>query len=383
MSHSNTVLSQLLKFVPRHEFEKLAKAHHSGRAFRSASRWSQFVCLATAQLSGRNSLRDIVENMSAQAHRLYHLGSAKLTRSNLSRINENKPHQLYQALFSKLLKQCQSQTSGHRFKFKNPLYSLDASTIDLCLSVFPWAEFRSTKGAIKLHVGLNHDAYLPEFVTISDGRCADITAGRKLNFPKGSIIAMDRGYVDYGWFKQLNDKGIYFVTRLKRNAKYRVIERHNVRKSSGVTSDQVIEFTSIQVAKSCPIRLRRIGYRDNATGKHYVFLTNQFKLSATTIAAIYKERWQIELFFKWIKQNLKIKSFIGTSKNAVLTQIWVAMCVYLILAFIKLRSKLNKSLQQMIRLLQMNLFEKRDLIALLRGDPPGHIYLNPNQLRLV
>ena len=383
MSHSNTVLSQLLKFVPRHEFEYLAKNHHSGRSFRTASRWSQFVCLATAQLSGRNSLRDIVENMSAQAHRLYHLGSAKLTRSNLSRINESKPYELYEALFTRLLSQCQSQTRGHRFKFNSPLYSLDASTIDLCLSVFPWANFRSTKGAIKLHVGLNHDAYLPEFVSISDGSCADITAGRKINFPKGSIIAMDRGYVDYTWFKQLNDKGIYFVTRLKRNAKYRVVKRHDVLKSSGVTSDQVIEFTGIQVSKKCPIRLRRIGYRDSLTGKHYVFLTNQFKLSATTIAAIYKERWQIELFFKWIKQNLKIKSFIGTSKNAVLTQIWISMCVYLILAFIKIRSKVSKSLQQMLRLLQINLFEKRDLIALLRGDPPDRNQFNSNQLVLM
>ena len=383
MSHSNTILSQLLKFVPRHEFESLAKTHHSGRAFRSASRWSQFVCLAMAQLSGRSSLRDIVENMSSQVHRLYHLGSTRLTRSTLSRINENKPHQLYEALFSKLLTQCQSQTTGHRFRFKNPLYSLDASTIDLCLSVFPWAEFRSTKGAIKLHVGLNHNGYLPEFVTMSDGRCADITAARRIDFPKGSLIAMDRAYIDYSWFKQLNDKGVYFVTRLKRNAKYRVIERHDVRKASGVTSDQMIEFTGIQIAKSCPIRLRRIGYRDPLTGKHYVFLTNQLKLSATTIAAIYKERWQIELFFKWIKQNLKIKSFIGTSRNAVLTQIWVAMCVYLILAFIKLRSKLSKSLQQMIRLLQMNLFEKRDLMALLRGVPPDRNYINPNQLLLV
>jgi len=229
MSHCNTVLSQLLKFVPRHEFERLAKQHHSGRAFRSASRWSQFVCLATAQLSGRNSLRDIIENMSAQAHRLYHLGSAKLTRSNLSRINENKPYQLYEALFARLLKRCQSQTAGHQFRFNNPLYSLDASTIDLCLSVFPWADFRSTKGAVKLHVGLNHNGYLPEFVTISEGRCADITVGRTLNFPKGSIIAMDRGYVDYGWFKRLNDKGIYFVNRLKRNARYQVIERHKVK----------------------------------------------------------------------------------------------------------------------------------------------------------
>ena len=383
MSHSNTILSQLLKFVPRHEFEYLAKQHHSGRAFRSASRWSQFVCLATAQLSGRSSLRDIIENMSAQAHRLYHLGSAKLTRSNLSRINENKPYRLYEALFARLLKRCQSQTTGHQFRFNNPLYSLDASTIDLCLSVFPWADFRSTKGAVKLHVGLNHNGYLPEFVTISEGRCADITVGRTLNFPKGSIVAMDRGYIDYGWFKQLNDNGIYFVTRLKSNARYRVIKRHKVNKQSGITSDQVIEFTGAQISKTCPIRLRRIGYRDAQTGKHYVFLTNQFKLSANTIAAIYKDRWQIELFFKWIKQNLKIKSFIGTSKNAVMTQIWIALCIYLILAFIKLRSKLSKSMQQILRLMQMNLFEKRDFMALLRGDPPEREYINPNQMALL
>lgn len=383
MSHSNTVLSQLLKFVSRHEFESLAKQHHSGRAFRSASRWSQFVCLATAQLSGRSSLRDIVENMSAQAHRLYHLGSARLTRSNLSRINEKKPYQLYEALFLRLLKQCQSQTNGHRFRFKNPLYSLDSSTIDLCLNIFPWAEFRSTKGAVKLHVGLNHDGYLPEFVSISDGRCADITSGRMLNFPKGSIVAMDRGYIDYGWFKQLNDNSIYFVTRLKRNARYRVVERNCVDKNSGITSDQMIEFTGANASTACPIRLRRVGYRDAQTGKRYVFLTNQFKLSARTIAAIYKDRWQIELFFKWIKQNLKIKSFIGTSKNAVMTQIWIALCVYLTIAFIKLRSKLSKSLQQMLRLLQMNLFEKRDLMALLRGEPPERNCINPNQMALL
>jgi len=173
------------------------------------------------------------------------------------------------------------------------------------------------------------------------------------------------------------------VTRLKRNAKYRVIQRYGAPKGSGVTSDQTIEFTGVQTAKTCPIRLRRIGYRDPITGKHYVFLSNQFKLSAATIAAIYKERWQIELFFKWIKQNLKIKSFIGTSRNAVLTQIWVAMCVYLILAFIKLRSKLSKSLQQILRLLQLNLFEKRDLMPLLRGEPPELKQHNPNQFMLL
>ena len=369
MPHCNTIFSQILKLVPRHEFETLAKQHHSGRSFRTASRWSQFVTLAMAQLAGRISLRDIVENVSAQAHRLYHLGSAKLTRSNLSRINEDKPYALYEALAGKLLNRCQRMAPGHKFRFKNPLYSLDASTIDLCLSVFPWASFRSTKGAIKLHVGLNHDGYLPEFVTITEGKTSDVEMVRTLTFPSGSIVVVDRGYNDYDWYNQLTEKGIFFVTRLKANAQYRVINRQPVLKNKGLTSDQTIRLTSIQAAKKCPSRLRRVGYRDIDTGKHYIFLTNNFKLAARTIADIYKARWQVELFFKWIKQNLKIKSFIGTSKNAVMTQIWIAMCVYLLLAFIKFQSKMNKTMQQILRLLQLNLFEKRDLMALLRGDP--------------
>jgi len=372
MAHNNTVFSQLLKLVSRHEFESLAKLHHSGRSFRTASRWSQFVTLMMAQLAGRNSLRDIVENISAQSHRLYHLGSAKLSRSNLSRMNNDKPYALYEALFGKLLNRCQGLVPGHTFRFKNPLYSLDASTIDLCLSVFPWADFRTTKGAVKLHVGLNHAGYLPEFVTVTEGKKHDVTVGRTLKFPKGSIVAMDKGYNDYAWYKQLTDKGIFFVTRLKTNARFRVVSRRDVTKSQGLTSDQTIEFTGAQTAKKCSIPLRRIGYRDAETGKRYVFLTNNFKLSAKTIADIYKARWQVELFFKWIKQNLKIKSFVGTSKNAVMTQIWIALCVYLLLAFLKFQSKLHKSMQQILRLLQLNLFEKRDLMALLRGDPvPG------------
>jgi hypothetical protein len=380
MAHYNTVFSQLLKLIPRHEFETLAKQHHSGRSFRKASRWSQFVTMAMGQLSGRKSLRDIVENVSAQTHRLYHLGSAKLSRSNLSRINENKPYALYEALFGKLLKRCQGVAPGHQFRFKNPLYSLDASTIDLCLSVFPWAKFRTTKGAVKLHVGLNHAGYLPEFVTLTEGNKHDVTIGRILNFPKGSIVAIDKAYNDYTWYNHLTSNGIYFVTRLKSNAKYRVIDRREVLQNKGLTSDQTIEFTGLQTAKKCPVQLRRIGYRDPDTGKHYVFLTNHFKLAARTIADIYKARWQVELFFKWIKQNLKIKSFVGTSKNAVMTQIWIALCMYLLLAFLKFQSKLTKSMQQILRLLQLNLFEKRDMMALLRGDPPPDTVADPNQM---
>jgi len=383
MSHYNTVFSQLLKLIPRHEFESLAKQHHTGRSFRTASRWSQFVTMSMGQLCGRNSLRDIVENISAQAHRLYHLGSAKLSRSNLSRINEGKPYALYEALFGKLLHRCQKIAPGHDFRFNNPLYSLDASTIDLCLSVFPWADFRTTKGAVKLHVGLNHAGYLPEFVTVTEGNRHDVTIGRILKFPKGSIVAIDKGYNDYTWYKQLTEKEISFVTRLKTNAKFRVVCRRDVLKSKALTSDQTIEFTGPQTAKKCPIQLRRIGYRDPETGKRYVFLTNNFKLAAKTIADIYKARWQVELFFKWIKQNLKIKSFVGTSKNAVMTQIWIALCIYLLLAFLKFQSKLKKSMQQILRLLQLNLFEKRDLMALLRGDPPRDSLPDINQMALL
>lgn len=383
MAHCNTILSQILKLVPRHEFDTLAKHHHSGRRFRTASRWSQFVSLTMAQLSGRNSLRDIIDNMSAQAHRLYHLGSTKLSRSNLSRINKDKPYSLYEALFGKLLVRCQMIAPGHHFRFKNPLYSLDASTIDLCLSMFPWADFRTTKGAIKLHVGLNHKGYLPEFVTITEGKKHDVTVGRMLNFPKGSIVAIDKGYNDYAWYNTLTHKGIFFVTRLKSNAKHRIIDRRSILKGKGLTCDQTIEFSGSQTAKKCPIELRRIGYKDPQTGKHYVFLSNNFHLCAKTIADIYKARWQVELFFKWIKQNLKIKSFIGASKNAVMTQIWIALCVYLLLAFLKFQSKLDKSMQQILRLLQLNLFEKRALMTLLRGDPPNDKLPNVNQIALL
>jgi len=372
LAHHNTVFAQLLKFVPRHEFEALANQHHEGQKLRKMSRWSQFVALSLAQLSGRSSLRDIVSNLSAQSAKLYHLGSSQVTRTSLARVNERQPHMLYESLFHKLLSRCQGVAPRHGFRFKNKLYSLDASTIDLCLSVFPWAKFRTTKGAVKLHVGLDHDGLIPSFVTITDGKCHDVTAGRALQLPTDSIVVMDRAYIDYSWFNALNSKGIFFVTRQKRNARYRVIERRDVLKSKGLTCDQSILLTGTKAA-TCPVPLRRVGYRDPDTGKHYVFLTNNFHLAAKTIADIYKARWQIELFFKCIKQNLKIKSFVGTSRNAVLTQIWVAMCTFLLLAWIKFSSRIDSSLQQMIRLLQLNLFERRELLPLLRGDPPESV----------
>jgi hypothetical protein len=383
MAHCNTILSQILKLVPRHDFERLAKVHHSGRTFRTASRWSQFVTMAIGQLSGRRSLRDLVDNVSAQQQRLYHLGSAKLSRSNLSRINEDKPHELYQSLFAALLKSCQSVAPGHGFRFKNELYSMDASTIDLCLSVFPWASFRKAKGGIKLHVAMNHKGHLPEFVTVTEARTHEVNEGRRVDFPKGSIVAVDRGYTDYEWYKALTDKGIYFVARLKSNATVRIVERRAVKRSKGVSSDHTIEFTGVTTSKRCPIHLRRIRYRDATTGKRYEFLTNNFSLAANTIAAIYKSRWQIELFFKWIKQNLKIKSFMGTSKNAVMKQIWIALCVYLMIAYLKFVSKSKKSMQQILNLLHMNLFEKWCIHDLIHGRSAERIHINPDQLSFV
>ena len=380
LSHNNTVFAQLMKLVPRHEFEFLAKQHQAGSALRKMTRWSQFVALSLAQLAGRCSLRDIVSNLNAQRSKLYHLGTGPVSRSSLARVNEQQPPTLYEALFNQLLSRCQGLAPRHGFRFKNKLYSLDASTIDLCLSVFPWARFRTTKGAIKLHVGVDHDGYLPTLVTVTEGKVADLTEARTLALPPGSIVVFDRGYTDYGWYNKLDNQGIAFVTRLKRNARITVAERRTVNKKSGLTCDQTIYLTGTK-ATACPIALRRIGYKDPETGKHYFFLANNFHLAAKTIAEIYKARWQIELFFKWIKQNLKVKSFIGTSKNAVLTQLWVAMCTYLILAYIKFISKLGLSLQQILRLLHLNIFERRDLFGLLKGDPPEPL-VSPLQTRL-
>lgn len=333
------------------------------------SRWSQFVAMGLAQLSGRVSLRDVASNLSAQTNKLYHLGISVVSRSSLARVNEKQPCSLYEQLAGKLLTQCQRRAPRHGFRFKNKLYSLDASTIDLCLSVFPWAKFRTAKGAVKLHVGLDHDGLLPSFLTITDGKTHDISAARALQLSKGSIVVMDRAYTDYAWYNQLNSQGIFFVTRLRKNARYRVTERRKVIKSKGLTSDQTIQLTGAK-ADNCPVALRRVGFKDAETGIQYYFLTNNFDLAARTIAEIYKARWQIELFFKWIKQNLKIKSFLGTSRNAVMTQIWIAICIYLLLAYLKFSSQMNQSLQQILRLLQLNLFERRSLQGLLFGDPP-------------
>ena len=370
MGHNNTVLHQMLKLIDRHDFQNLENDHfRPKRKYRTLSRWGQFTAMLFAQITGRASLRDIADSLQTQTGRLYHLGINKVKKSTLADANNNRTVDFFQAFFEKSYQKCAAVAPGKKkFRFKNKLYSLDSSTIDLCLSVFSWANFRSTKGGIKLHALLDHDGYIPAFANITDAKTSDIAIARTLNLPPGSIVTADRAYIDYEWLFSLHKKKNFLVTRLKKNAKFKVIERRSVLKIKGVTSDQTIVLTGTK-APNCPIQLRRIGYRDPETRKHYVFLTNNFHLAAKTIADIYKSRWQVELFFKWIKQNLKIKTFLGTSENAVMTQVWIALITMLLLSYMKFLGKLGQSIMQIQRLLQLNLFKRQNLWGLFKPPP--------------
>ena len=367
--------------VPRHEFSSVAKRHDGHRRKDAMSRWTQFIAMATAQLTGRSSLRDIESTLASQNHLSYHLGSGVIKRTTLSRANQTLSSSFYEELFGKLYARCHSRSPQHKFRFKRKLFSLDASLLDVSMKVFPNAEYNRMKAAYKLHVGLDHDGLIPAFAAVTVGKTGDQTQAKLIRFPKGSVLVFDKGYADYSWHNQLTDQGIFWVTRIRGNAKYRVVERCKVNRSQGVTSDQIIEYTSIRSSKNNLRSVRRVGYRDPETGKHYVFITNHLDWSAKTIADIYKQRWQVELFFKWIKQNLKIKAFIGNTDNAVMTQVFVALCVYLILAYLKFQAKISQSLQQMSRLIHLNLFAKRDLIQLFK-PLPELIHASP-QLELI
>jgi hypothetical protein len=372
MAHCNTIFHQMLKLIPRHHFAKLETEHGTGRKPRSFTRWSQLVHLLSMQLTARASLRDGVASLKARIKSLYHLGVQPVPRSTFADANNKRPASFFEALFALMYRCCQPLAPKHKFKFKNKLFSLDATVVSLCLTLFPWARFRRTKGGIKLHTLLDHDGYLPAFVAISEAREHEVQRARSLRLPKGSIVVEDMGYTDYDRYAQLTAQKIFFVTRQKRNARYEVLERRKVNKKQGLLSDQTIRLQ----AQECPIPLRRIAYRDAATGRRYVFLTNHFKLAAKTIADIYKERWQIEIFFRFIKQNLKIKAFIGNSENAVLTQIYAALIVYLLLCYTKFLCNLSVTLQNLMRILQLNLFRTCPLQELF--EPPGSLPDNMN-----
>jgi hypothetical protein len=360
------MFSQLLKLFPRTEFLALVKRTHAERHARGFTCWDQFVAMLFCQLGRAHSLREICGGLRSSEGKLKHLGVTEApARSTLAYANEHRPWQLYRAVFQALLGRCQAQVTGRRkFRFKNKLVSLDSTVIDLCATLFDWAKFRRTKGAIKLHCLLDHDGYLPSVVVITEGKRHDVRVARTLHFDPGTVIVMDRGYVDYAWFGQLTAQGVFFVTRLKDHTVYTVVERRRLPERSTVVADEIIELTTWDAAHDCPFRLRRVEVEapDQEDGT-LVFLTNHLDFGATTIAAIYKERWQVELFFKALKQNLKIKTFVGTSANALKVQVWTALIAILLLKYLQLRSRFAWSLSNLVALLRMNLFTHRDLWA--------------------
>jgi putative transposase len=368
MNKYNTILGQMLDFISRSRFEKLVKEHkteHSAKGLRS---WTQFVTMLFSQISGQHGLRSIEQSMNNQQEVWYHMGitntERKIKRSTLSYANAHRNSNLFKAVFENLLEQVQSIKSTHGFRFKNPLYSVDATIIDLCLKLFPWADFRNNKGGIKLTVKLDHQGKIPCFIIVSNAREHDVKRINEVPYNCGDVLVFDRGFTDYGYFMSICEKKAYFVTRLKKNAVYTCVKKNKVKEGGNIISDYEIIIPSM----SKEIVLRKIIVRDPETMKRIVIITNNLNWSASTVASVYKDRWQIELFFKAIKQNLKIKRFYGNSKNAVMTQIWIAMITYLL--FYLLKAKLNHyamSFTNFISIFKTVLFQRASLYELLHG----------------
>jgi len=365
-----TIFGELLKLLPRHQFDRAVEEWCGDRYVKKFTTWQQLVTMLYSQIGQKDSLRDIATGLTAHAARWYHLGLSGVSKSTLADANNRRDYRIFESLFYNLMRRCKDLTPKHRFRFNNPLYSIDATTIDLCLSMFPWAKFRTAKGAIKMHCLYDHSGALPTFIIVTDGKKHDVRVAKEHEFPlvPDSIVSVDKAYVDYKWLRSLQDKGVWFVTRAKRNIDYVVVGQH-VAKGKGILSDERIALQGPLTKTYYPDDLRLIRFHDDERNKTLVFLTNNFKLAASTIAQIYKSRWQIELFFKWIKQNLKIKSFLGTSKNAVLTQVWVAMCYYLLLSYIKYQTKFGNSLLYLSRVIRETLFERKTLIDILTLRP--------------
>jgi len=363
MRQFNSMFSQLLSLFPRSEFEKAVRAHRADRAAKGFDCWTQFVAMLFCQLGRAHSLREICGGLASVEGKLNHLGVGDAPkRSTLSYANAHRPWQLFEEVFMQLLGRCQGIASPKPFRFKNKLFSLDATVIDLCLEMFDWAKFRRAKGAIKLHLLLDHDGCLPCFGVITEGKTHEIRVARTLDWPKGSVVAIDRGYMDYAFLDSLTERDIFFVTRLKGNAAPTTEAVLSAPKGN-ILSDEMINLPGSGANKREFRLLRRVVVWDPVGQREIVLLTNNMKLAVGTIAAIYKQRWQIELFFKAIKQNLKIKTFVGTSANAVHIQIWTALIAILLLKYLQMRSRLGWSLSNLVALLRLNLFVHRDLWA--------------------
>jgi hypothetical protein len=364
MLRGTSLFGQVLRLISRVDFERGVRQHRAEHAAKGFACWDQLVAMLFCQLAQARSLREICGGLASCVGKLQHLGVGRAPkRSTLAYANEHRPWQLYQTVFHQLLDKCLVAAQGkRRFRFKHRLYSFDSTTIDLCLSLFDWAHYMRTKGAIKLHLLLDHEGYLPVFAHLTDGKVGDVEVARQLDLPADSMIVLDRGYLDYGQYARWTTRGVWFVTRARTNMDYRVLDRADVSEALGVIEDARIELVSRHARRQgCTRPMRRIVYRDPVSGEEFVFLTNHMRLAATTIAAVYKDRWQIEAFFRALKQNLKIKTFVGTGPNAVHIQIWTALIAMLVLKYLQLKSRLGWSLSNLVALLRWNFFTYRDL----------------------
>jgi hypothetical protein len=352
----------MLPLFSRAEFEHAVREHKAERHARGFTCWGQFVAMLFCQLAGAQSLREICGGLAASEGKLRHLGLPDAPRrSTLAYANEHRPWQLYQSVFYQLLARCRSVAGPHGFRFKNKLLSLDATPIELCATIFDWAQYRRTKGAVKLHLLLDHQGLLPSYAVVTEGRVHESRIARTLRFEPGTIVVFDRGYNDYAWFDALDQDGVLFVTRMKENTDYGVLERRPVPERGGVERDEIIFLYKVARTGQRDLFLRRIEVWDEAQQRTLVFLTNHRHFAASTIAAIYKQRWQIELLFKALKQNLRIKTFVGTSANALQIQIWTALIAMLLLKYLQLRARFSWSLSNLAALLRQQLFVYRDL----------------------
>ena len=379
------MFSQILKLIPRLEFEALVKKSKAEYAAKGLTSWAQFVAMLFCQLGRAHSLREIEGGLKSCEGKLAHLGIEAPARSSLSYANAHRPWQLFEGVFHGLFEKVATTVAGKRrkFRFKNKLVSIDSTVIDLSLSMFDWAKYQRTKGAVKLHLVLDHDGYLPCFGIITDGTVHDVKVAQQLRFAPGTIVVDDRGYNDYRLFGRWCAQGVFFVTRMKVDARYEVVEQRLLAPKGNVVADQIVHLSGEGAADKCPYALRRVEVLREDTGETLVFVTNLLDLSPVTIAAIYKDRWQIELFFKALKQNLKIKTFVGTSANAVKTQIWIAVIVYLLVAIVKKRLHLPGSLHTLLQIMEVNLFEKTDIIQVVEKAMRQETIPEPdNQLNL-
>jgi hypothetical protein len=361
MNTGRTVFSQIMDLLPHWDFHKCVKRYHGDRKIQNFSCMDQFLCMAFAQLTYRESLRDIEVCLRGNQSKLYHMGiRSHISRSTLADANENRDWRIYADFAQILISIAKDLYAKDDFgiNLQAEVYALDSTTIDLCLSLFPWARFRKTKGAIKLHTLLNLRGSIPEFIHISDGKLHDVNVLDILIVQPGSFYLMDRGYLDFARLYTIQQASAFFVTRSKRNFQFKRRYSHPVDKSTGLRCDQAIITTGVDTAKDYPIPLRRIRYYDADTNKSLIFITNNFDLPALIIAMLYKARWQVELFFKWIKQHLRIKAFYGTSANAVKTQVWIAVSVYVLVAILKKRIDLDQSLYTILQFLSVSIFEK-------------------------